>query len=115
MSSTRLKNQKGEYRLQQHVNQDIYINRINDMKRVAKTNVFPQKGINVGFMPNQTLSYNPIDIENDLFGIRSTDLVNERQPNNPSLKSLPDGQFYTPLETYLPEPLVIEKNQRPIL
>lgn len=115
MSSTRLKNEKGEHTLQQYINHDIYINRINDMKRVAKTNVLPQKGINVGFMPNQTLSHNPIDIENDLFGIRSTDLVNERRPTTPALKTLPEGQFYTPLETFLPEPLVIEKNQRPIL
>ena len=115
MSSTRLRNQPGEYAIEQHQKNNIFENRIHDMKRVSNLNAFPQKGINVGQTPHGVFSENPIDIENDLFGIRSSDLVNKRNISKPLLKTLPDVYFYKPMETFVPEPLVIEKNQRPVI
>ena len=115
MSSTRLKNQRGEYRLQQIVNHNILNNRTNSIKRISNLDAHPQVGINVSHMPNTVLSENAVDIETNLFGIGSSDLVNNRPHITPRLRKLPDVYYYKPTEIFIPEPLVIENDQRPVI
>lgn len=115
MSSTRLRNQVGEYRLQQNVNSGIFDNRIQSMKRLSSMDALPQAGILITHMPNTVLSHNAVDIENQLYGIGSSDLVHQRKQVQPKLRRLPDVYHYKPTDVYIPEPLIIEKNQRPII
>jgi hypothetical protein len=48
-----------------------------------------------------------------LFGINSTNLVNPAPSLVPELAKINSANIYKKSNTYIPEPLVIEKNQRP--
>jgi len=79
----------------------------------AYENAIPCVGIMPSHMPREAFSHNSIEIESSLFGINSTNLVNPQQPTQPKLKTLPEKAFFDRLPMYMPEPLVVEKNQRP--
>ena len=68
-------------------------------------------GLLAGQLPREKLSNNPIQIENFLFGINSTNLVNREPPLIAELVSLPDVNIYKKSPTIMPNPLVIEKNR----
>tara|TARA_Y100000780_G_C13690897_1_gene419517 strand:- start:2425 stop:2775 length:351 start_codon:yes stop_codon:yes gene_type:complete len=114
MASTRNKNSKIDYNLYRRENNRIFDNRIYSKRRIAEKTMLPCAGINVGHMPNTVLSENAIDIESRLYGINSTNLVNPQKDITPKLKSLPSIAFFERPKVFLPEPLVIEDNQRPI-
>lgn len=80
---------------------------------VSVSNAYSQAGMNMGKIPRDILSKNPIEIESSLFGINSTNLVNPSKPVVPQLNNLPTAHFFDRLPVYMPEPLIIEKNQRP--
>ena len=63
---------------------------------------------------NGILSENASDIESALFGIGSTNLVKAKDPVIAHLNSLPNKKFFNRPQSFIPEPLVIEKFQRPI-
>ena len=113
MASTRNINMKNEYCLEQRMNSEICKDRTYDLRRNAYVNALPCFGINVGHMPNYALSYNATDIESNLYGVGSTNLVKPNREFTPRLKKLPGVTFFDRPETLLPEPMVIEKNQRP--
>jgi hypothetical protein len=48
-----------------------------------------------------------------LFGINSTNLVETQKPVVPQLKTLPDVSFFGRMQLVMPDPLVVEKFQRP--
>ena len=64
-------------------------------------------------MPREAFSHNSVEIESSLFGINATNLVNPQAPVQPKLKQLPEKSFFERLPMYMPEPLVVERNQRP--
>ena len=64
-------------------------------------------------MPMNTLSHNPVAIESALFGINSTNLVTPQAPTVPQLKSVKEVSYFERLPVYMPDPLVVEKKQRP--
>ena len=64
-------------------------------------------------MPREAFSQNSVEIESALFGINSTNLVNPQKPVVPELKYLPSVSYFEKLPNFMPEPLVVEKNQRP--
>jgi hypothetical protein len=69
-----------------------------------------------GRMFASQLSHNSVDIESNLFGINSTNLVFPATTHfQPQLKSnVSTSHLYQKQNTiYMPEPLVIERNQRP--
>ncbi len=115
MSSTRNKNTPNDYCLQQ----DIYGNSLkyNEYKYAstgrAYDNAIPCVGITPSHMPREAFSHNSVEIESSLFGINSTNLVNPQAPIHPQLKQLPEKSFFERLPMYMPEPLVVERNQRP--
>ena len=53
------------------------------------------------------------EMESGLFGINSTNLVNPQKPITPDLKRIPTSVFFDRLPINMPNPLVIEHNQRP--
>ena len=115
MASTRNKNTPGNYCLDQRQNVGIeswqlYTNGANGL---AYDTRLPGNGLNPGQLPWNTLSYNPADIESFLFGINSTNLVNPAGPLRPELKTLETANFFEKGAILMPEPLAVEKKQRP--
>lgn len=113
MASTNNKNMKNEYCLEQRINDGICNDRLYEQRRTAYSNALPCFGVNVGYMPNNVLSFNATDIESSLYGVGSTNLVNQKKEMTPRLKKLPGVSFFDRPQSVLPEPLVIENNQRP--
>ena len=70
-------------------------------------------GLNPGQLPWTTLSYNSADIESFLFGINATNLVNPAPCFVPEIAQLDMTNIFNKGVTLMPEPLVVEKNQRP--
>ena len=64
-------------------------------------------------MPWNKLSYNAADTESFLLGINSTNLVNPTPCFIPKIIKLSSINLFETSPIYLPEPLVIEKYQRP--
>lgn len=115
MTSTRNKNTRENYCLEQR-NYNLankYTHFENSSYGNAYSNAIPCLGITPSHMPRDTLSYNPIEIENYLKGIGSTNLVEKYSPAKPVLKSVPMVSYFDRLPLIMPEPLVIETNQRP--
>jgi len=119
MASTRLRMLKNEKQIFNRENRDIVDNRLYVQRGYAYQDALPCAGINVGHMPNNTLSYNATDVESGLFGL-SNDFVPDNNPNNSNIipisvqsKHLKDLAFFERPQVFLPEPLVIENNQRP--
>ena len=113
MASTRNKNMKNEYCLEQRMNSEICEDRTYIQRRTAYSNAIPCAGINIGYMPNNVLSYNATDIESSLYGVGSTNLVTSKKEMTPRIKNLPSVSFFDRLQPLLPDPLVIKKDQRP--
>ena len=115
MASTRNKNTIGNYCQQQMSytqarQETIY-------KHSAYGEAYDTKwagnGLNPGQLPWNTMSENAPDIESFLFGINSTNLVNPQPCLTPQLKQLQSANIFEKGPTYIPQPLVIERNQRP--
>jgi hypothetical protein len=73
----------------------------------------PGNGLLPAQIPWNKLSYNAADTESFLLGINSTNLVNPAPCFVPEITKLSSANIYKKDVTYMPEPLVIEKNQRP--
>jgi hypothetical protein len=117
MASTRLKNLPGEYLRQRKIDQDIHTYEMDIHKKMPNKTVLPDLGINPGNMSNSyyhnTFSNNTCDIESNLFGINSSNLVDKKPEFQPQLKELPFKAFFELPERFVPEPLVVHHNQRP--
>jgi hypothetical protein len=114
MSSTSSKNTPGNYQLEQHQFErrrtyDSYEGRV-----VNNTNYLPGDGLLSGRCPSTILSYNYTDIESELFGVGSTNLVIPKLPTKPSLKNMKSLSIYDKPIIIIPKPLVVEKYQRPL-
>jgi hypothetical protein len=115
MASTRNNNTPGDYCQQQKsYNQSLDYNQYqySQVGRAYK-NALPCMGITPSHMPREAFSQNSVDIESALYGINSTNLVNPQKPVVPQLKNLPGVSYFERLQTFMPEPLVVEKYQRP--
>ena len=64
---------------------------------------------------HNVLSNNAANIESHLFNIRAYDLTKPKQEFKPSLNKLSGDQtFFNRINVFIPEPLVVQKNQRPV-
>jgi hypothetical protein len=115
MASTRNRNTRGDYNLEQQTYKTsrIYNSYLYAAQGCAFQPSIPTIGLMPNHMPRHTLSRNPIDIESVLFGIGSTNLVNPKIPIKPDLKRIPTSVFFERLPMHMPKPLVIENDQRP--
>ena len=117
MASTRNKNTPVNYRLEERRYQTVqeHVMYENASHGQAWDTKLAGNGLNPGNMPWNTLSTNSSDIESFLFGINSTNLVNPQAPLKPELKSLSSFHVFEKEPVYMPDPLVVEKYQRPLV
>lgn len=117
MSSTSLKNLPGMYCLEQneeHKHRDylVYKN-----KKIPVVSKLPDFGINAGNMAggytHNILSNNTADLESYLFGIGTSNMVIPYKKPQASLNNLDNLKFYNKPGYCMPNPLVVEKRQRP--
>jgi len=114
MASTRNNNTKSDYMLEQR-NFQLYEAYNNQSTFFGKS--YMPATPNCGLAPPKfsihEQSYNGIDIESELRGIDSTNLVKPKAPVVSQLKKLPEVVFYDRTPMILPVQLVVEKLQRP--
>ena len=117
MASTRNKNTPGNYCLEEreYAQSRQYTLYKNSAYGAAYDTKLPGNGLNPGQFPSNQLSYNSADIESFLFGINSTNLVKPAQPLTPELACLKTANVFETSPVYMPEPLVVEKHQRPFV
>jgi hypothetical protein len=73
----------------------------------------PTLGYTPSHMNSNVFSNNPIEIESVLFGINANNLVDPQKPVNPELKSIQFKSFFERLPLIMPNPLILDSNQRP--
>lgn len=113
MSSTRNKNMPGDYALEQHSNKvGCKYSTYDSFGKPAETH-YAGDGLLPGRIAPMNLAFNACDIESQLFGIGSTNLVNPKSEVKPDVKPIQSLNMIEKLPVFIPEPLVIEKNQRP--
>ncbi len=116
MASTRNKNTPGNYCLEQRdyrqaMNWELYPNAASG---VAYNTGIPGNGLLPGQIRSTQLSHNSINIESFLFGINVTDLTkSEFQCITPEIKQLDMVNIFSSDPTYIPEKLIVSKNNRP--
>lgn len=115
MASTSNRNTPGNYALEQKMNQhiDSYQTYLHSGAGEAYTNHLPGNGLLPASTARSQLCGNYCDVESQLRGIGSTNLVNPQTPVVPQHRTLDSLSIMTKLPVLLPEPLVVEKNQRP--
>ncbi len=115
MASTRNRNTPGNYNLEQreYKQSEVYTLYPNSQYGAAYNTRLPGNGLLPAQIPWNKMSYNAPDIESFLLGINSTNLVTPAPCFVPELAKLDSTNIYEKGKTYIPEPLVIEKNQRP--
>jgi len=117
MTSTRNKNTIGDYNLQQrnYSLSETYTLYPNSQYGVAYNTALPGNGIMPGNISWSQLSDNYADVESFLLGIGSANLTKPRPPPFiPQIKQINQtANLYINPQTLIPQPLVIEKNQRP--
>jgi hypothetical protein len=113
MASTRNKNSPGDYQLEQKSNVGILDYRGLENYAVPQESMFPGDSLLTGRMGAMKLSNNFCDIESELRGIGSTNLVNPREPPRIELKYLRSLTMCDRGTLILPSDLEVEPNQRP--
>ena len=119
MASTHLKNCPGEYKKEQSAINHQKHHKTYRQQSIPYNSEHPAYGINmprmIGGYYNNVLSNNASDIESSLYGIGSTNLHKANSPIKPSLNKLNDVTFFEKHAKFIPEPLIIENEQRPTI
>jgi hypothetical protein len=113
MASTRNKNTPGDYQLES----DKYIancsyNTASEYGRV-QTTYLPGDGLIGAKIPGSELSKNPWDIESELFGIGSTNLVEPKKTVVHTLNKLACISNVNRIPLFVPAPINISTTERP--
>ena len=116
MASTRDRNSKGNYILEQQQLQNTRNNILdyNAPNGHAANPAFPES-YNQGYMPADNFSFNSTDIESSLFGIGSNNLVDPKEKTMPQFKPLPTVSFYKKPDVIRAPILLPLLNQRPFI
>jgi len=117
MASTRSKNTLGDYATEQQYHR--HVEEYKSYKNSASGTPFTTCIPDVGYMPSnvsrETFASNAIDIESMLRGTGESNLVTPKEPVVASKITVPYKSFFKRPTQLVPEPLVIEKYQRPNL
>jgi len=115
MTSTRNKNTKGDYALEQKLNSLVrdYNQFENSSYGAPYKSAIPEIGYTPSKMSCDEWSSNAIDIESELRGIGTSNLVNGYEKVVPEYKKVEFKPFFRHVPLIMPKPLVIENNQRP--
>ena len=117
MASTRNKNTEGDYAMEQNQFKE-QLNYLTEKKNgygVPTQTHFAGNGLIMGRIASENLANNACDIESYLRGIGSTNLVNPQDPVKPDIKSFASLSIADKTPLILPEPLIVNKNQRPYM
>jgi hypothetical protein len=114
MASTRNKNTRGDYTLEQLQHSRTFDNLTYTHCGVPSQTHLPGNGLLPGRVGSENLSFNSADIESHLRGIGSTNLVENKAPIEPRIKTLNSLNICDTMKVQVPEPLVIEHGQRPL-
>tara|TARA_B110000211_G_C14054431_1_gene542670 strand:+ start:237 stop:617 length:381 start_codon:yes stop_codon:yes gene_type:complete len=114
---TSLKNSPGMYALEQNDNKNHQGYLMNIQPQIPFHNRYAGFGTNVGSMKSgyyhNILSNNAANIESNLFNIGSVNLTKPKTQFNPSLNKIGEQTFFSKPAVFVPEPLVVQKKQRP--
>jgi hypothetical protein len=115
MSSTRNKNTKEDYYLQQQqfIKQTNYNVFENGFQGKAFTESLPSLGFNPSYMSRDAFSHNSIDIETKLFGISSNNFYESKLEIKPEFKSLKNQDYFDKTPLIMPKLFVQDISQRP--
>ena len=115
-SNTRKKTNRGDYVMEQEFNArfyDYYSNPGNYFGRPPNT-MLPGNGMVGASMKPFDLANNACDIESLLRGYGTDNMVFRETPIEPDLKKLPTLNMFDSQATYIPDPLVVHRGQRPM-
>ena len=113
MASTRDRNAPGNYKLEQAGNTTRINYRVNEFSRPLNS-YHPGDGLLAAKTSRAELAENACDIESQLFGIGSSDLVNSRPVIQPVLKSMKSLNMYDRPTLIMPEPMSVSSINRPL-
>ena len=113
MSSTRNRNMRSDYCLESKTYKKGENYNLFENKRVPKQTMLPCAGVNVGYIPSNELAWNAVNIESQLFGIGASNMIQRKEVEDPRVKKLDEISFFERMDIYIPEPLALEKKQRP--
>lgn len=114
MASTTKKNSLRDYKLETKQRREIDQYRQYVYQNVNYDPAYPGFSMGWAKMPNTDITHNAVDIESQLRGIGLSNLVNPKPLEQPSYKSMPEYTLVPNEKVILPDPLVIEKYQRPL-
>jgi hypothetical protein len=113
MTSTRNRNTYGDYELQHSQSTRNFDHNVYVGSFVNSLLCHPSDGVGHAKMHSKLLSSNNVDIESELFGVGSTNLVQKKEKVSPKLHNLQSLSIYDrSITVVLPEPLIVYKNQR---
>ena len=112
MTSTRNKNTTGNYEREQDEKHNLRRYEMYVGFGHNENPHFAGNGLGIGKYAYNTLATNSSDIESELFGIGSTNLVNPRSAFIPEPTQMKTLSIINKNQLLLPEPLVIERGQR---
>ena len=111
MTDTRNKSQKGDYDLEQAINFGHVDYRINH--GCPLTTYLPGNGLIGQQVSRVNLANNSCDIESMLRGTGSCNMVIKQADVVADLRNLKPLNLFESRPTFIPEPLVVRKDQRP--
>lgn len=114
MSSTSSRNTPGNYQIEQHTFTRYFglVTAENGAQGRPVTVNFPGNGLLTGKMFSRDLAANYTDIETQLFGIGSTNLVQPQEYMPPQINQIPSLNIASRIPTLIPEALVVEPHRR---
>ena len=116
MASTSNRNTRGNYHLEQsaYLNQRLYATNIEYNK--SSNPYIAGDGLLQGRVSYDEFAHNGRDIESNLFGIGSTNLTLDSQPEFvPLRKTIQSLSIIEKIPLIMPDPVEIQKDQRPYL
>jgi hypothetical protein len=117
MASTCNKNCPGDYRMEQTKYREN-LNYLTDKQNgfgVPQETFFAGNGLLMGRIASENLAHNACDIESFLRGTGATNLVNPTPIVYPDIKPFQSLSIMNKTPLVMPEPLVVQKNQRPYM
>jgi hypothetical protein len=112
MASTRNINNSNDYAMRQRLYTGAAQYLAYEPFHVAETPALPALYA-PSFLPRDVLCSNSVDVESQLFGINSTNLVSPAAHVTPDNKTLPTVSFCDRQLCFMPNDLVTDQGQRP--
>jgi hypothetical protein len=111
MSSTRNRNTQNDYNLETKLNESFYNYNVYKGYGINKQPAYYVNGI-IGNMHASHFTYNSVDVESMLRGIRSTDLEGDSFKVTPEYASLKELSYFERVPLFIPEPFVHSNKER---